>query len=91
MAEPLEAAVARLDARLTGIEHRLDEHYAITKESRASVDASLAKFEIILTRLVALSNEWAGVRKTAATAGALIALVSSILGAITAYIRYGSK
>ena len=91
MAESLEAAVARLDARLTGIEVRLDEHYAITRESRASVDESLAKFEIILTRLVALSNEWAGVRKTAATAGALIALVSSILGAITAYIRYGSK
>jgi hypothetical protein len=91
MAESLEAAVARLDARLTGIEARLDEHYAITKESRASVDAGLAKFEVILTRLVALSNEWAGVRKTLAMAAAMIALVSSILGAITAYFRYGPK
>ncbi|MGD1035901.1 MAG: hypothetical protein ABR878_01655 [Roseiarcus sp.] len=91
MAESLEAAVARLDARLTGIEARLDEHYAITRDSRANVDASLAKFEIILTRLVALSNEWGGVRKTLATAGVMIALVSSILGAITTYFRYGSK
>ncbi len=91
MAEFVEAAVARLDARLTGIETRLDEHYVITKESRASVDASLAKFEVILTRLVALSNEWAGVRKTLATAGALVALVSSILGAIATYFRYGPK
>ena len=91
MAESLEAAVARLDARLTGIEVRLDEHYAIASDSRASVDASLAKFEVILTRLVALSNEWAGVRKTVAAAGALIALVSSIVGAIATYLRYGSK
>ena len=91
MAETVREAIARLDQKLIGIEHRLDEHYAITKESRASVDASLAKFEIILTRLVALSNEWAGVRKTLATAGAMIALVSSILGAIATYFRYGSK
>lgn len=91
MTESLEAAVARLDARLTGIEVRLDEHYAITRESRASVDTSLAKFEIILTRLVALSNEWAGVRKTLATAGALIAFGGSILGAMATYLRYGSK
>jgi hypothetical protein len=109
MAESLAAAVARLDGRLTGIEARLDRHYAeiersrqdvemrlaehyeITRESRASVDASLAKFEVILTRLVALSNEWAGVRKTLATAGAMIAVVSSIAGAFAAWLRYGSK
>ena len=91
MAEPLEAAVARLDARLTGIEHRLDEHYEITRESRAAVDARLAKVEVLLPRRVALSNEWAGVRKTLTTAGAMVALVSSILGATAAYFRYGSK
>jgi len=91
MAETVREAIARLDQKLIGIEHRLDEHYEITRESRASVDASLAKFEVILTRLVALSNEWAGVRKTLATAGAVVALVSSILGATAAYFRYGSK
>jgi uncharacterized protein YPO0396 len=91
MAESVQAALARLDQKLVGIELRLDEHYAITKGSRASVDARLDKLDEALTRLVALSNEWAGVRKTLATAGVMIALVSSILGAITTYFRYGSK
>ena len=41
MAETIEAAVARVDATLIAVQERMAEHFAITKESRAEVKASL--------------------------------------------------
>ena len=91
MTESLEAAVAGIKQHLVDIDGRLERNYAVTKEDRSLVESRFDDIEKTLTNLVALSNEWAGVRKTLIAAGAVIGALSAALGAIATWLRYGSK
>jgi hypothetical protein len=91
MPETIKAAVARVDATLIAVQERMTEHFAITKESRAEVKASLDAINATLKDLTKVSDEWAGVRKTIAAAGVILGLLCSILGALVGYFRLGPR
>lgn len=91
MTESLDAAVARIDATLDAVRERMAENYAITKESREEVKQSLLGINETLKTLTKISDEWSGVRRAIIAAGALITLLSAILGTIFGYLRFGQK
>ena len=91
MPESVEVAVARLEGRLEVISERMEQNFLVTRESRAEVKESLNQHGKALQDLIALSNEWAGVRKLLAAAGSVIAVLAALAGAVLAYWRIGPK
>ena len=70
---------------------RMEQNFAITRDSRSEVKESLDQHGNTLRDLVALSNEWSGVRKVLAAAGGTIAVIAALAGAILAYWRIGPR
>lgn len=83
--ELVEVAIARLEGRIELLSERMEQNFVITRDSRAEVKESLERHGNTLRDLVALSNEWAGVRKMLAAIGGAIAVLAALAGATLAY------
>ena len=73
MSEPVDVKIARLEEVLKALVQRIDDTAMISERHRQATDR-------ILGNLVAMTNEWAGVRKMLTVFGSVLIAVGGLIG-----------